>query len=198
MANRGLGENSDQFALSDSDRDESDTSDESDYEYQDLDGLVGTFPEEPATPAVQEQRPEQFGRPDSVMFSVTSTSDGGEDSGEGKGWGDSDSVSSIDYSSGSLNMKQRQQSAASRLSDSSEESEEKFGMDSDSDMDFSIDLPSSDAARRIGAIAHAKDGFMLSSSELSDSDDEDYDFGGVRQAESTTAGFDLSDDSGDD
>lgn len=189
MANRGAGESSDQFKISDSDTDESEADEESDYEEQNLNGLVGNFPAEPATPAMQEQQPER--PPGSAMFSITSTSDDGDDGGRSRGWEDSDSISSIEYAPGNQDWEQDRLSAAFHLSDSSEEGEEKFGADSDSDLDFDIALSSSEKARRT-------DGTMQSSTDLSESD-EQYDMGGVRQAENTTAGgFHLSDDSEED
>lgn len=125
------------------------------------------------------------------MFSVTSTSED-ENGAEDSGWG-SDSVSSIEYGPVTEDPTEQntQPMAVFHLSDSSD-GEEKVGADSDSDLEFDAAM-SSDKARRRGVQNMANDGggFMLSSTDLSDSDEEmEFDAGDVRQAEGT---FNVSD-----
>lgn len=188
MANRGRGENSDQFKLSDSEDSEED--DDSDFEEQNLDGLVGNFPIEPATPAMQEmqgQDGQKSKRTGSVMFSVTSTSEDDEGADD-SGWG-SESMSSIEY--GPVTEGHAEETsendppvAVFHLSDSSDEGEEKFGADSDLDMEF--DMATTRRNKSITNMVNDGSGFMVSSTDLSDSDEEiEFDMGDLRQAEST-------------
>ena len=195
MANRGVGQSSDQFKLSDSeDSEDSEEGSDSDYDEQNLGGLASNFPVEPVTPAVEQmqgQGERRAQRGGSAMFSVTSTSED-ENGAEDSGW-ESDSVSSMEYGpvTEDPTAQNTQPMAVFHLSDSSD-GEEKVGADSDSDLEFDAAM-SSDKARRRGVQNMANDGggFMLSSTDLSDSDEEmEFDAGDVRQAEGT---FNVSD-----